>query len=149
MAKITIGFGVALVLLGVGAYLGTGMRSWTALIPAIAGVLLGFCGYMATYPECRKHAMHGAVLLAILGFGASVPGAVKMVQLATQGEKPLTPEEREAAGMKDDQIMLNSGKKMRPVAAQVQAGMAGVLLPYIVLCIKSFIDARRTGKPAG
>lgn len=144
MAKITIGFASALFLLGVGAYVATGMRSWTALIPAIAGGLLLVCGYVALNPAYRKHAMHGAVLVAILGFAGAVPGAVSMVQLALKGERPLTPEQRTAEGLRDDQILLENGRKIRPVAAQVQAGMAALLLPYVVLCIKSFIDARRS-----
>ena len=40
MVRLTFGFGIALILLGVGGYVGTGRQSWTALIPAIAGGLL-------------------------------------------------------------------------------------------------------------
>jgi hypothetical protein len=143
VVKVTIGFGVALVVLGVAAYLMTGLRSWTALIPAIAGGLLLACGLVARDPRYRKAAMHAAVVLALLGFAGAVPGAINMVRLASQGERILTSEQRAAEGLSDDQIILNSGKRIRPVASQVQAGMAGLLLPYIALCVKSFIDARR------
>ncbi|HRK32670.1 MAG TPA: hypothetical protein PLD59_16520 [Tepidisphaeraceae bacterium] len=143
MAKVTIGFSAALILLGVGAYLATGMRSFTALIPAFAGILLLVCGLVALKPALRKHAMHGAVLIAILGFAGSVPGVMNLIRLATQGTENLTAEQRVAMDVKDDQVMLTGGNKIRPVASQVQAGMAGLLFPYIVLCIKSFIDARR------
>ena len=48
MPKITVVVGLLLVLLGVGMYLGTGMESWTALIPAFFGVVLGLIILMST-----------------------------------------------------------------------------------------------------
>lgn len=150
MGKITLAFAGLLVVLGVGAYLATGMRSWTALIPAIAGALLGVCGLIAVQsPGARKHAMHAAVVLALLGFLGSVPGAVKVVQMAASGQRTMTADERAAAGLKDDQAMLNNGQVIRPVAAGVQAAMAALLLPYIVLAVKSFVDARRNRTATG
>lgn len=143
MQKITYGFAAALVVLGAGSYLMTGMRSATALIPAVAGILLAVCAAIAANPNLRKHAMHAAVLIAVLGLAGSVPGVIKLVQLASVGEKTLTAEQRVAAGLKDDQIMLKNEKSMRPVAAKVQAAMAGILAVYIGLCVKSFVDARR------
>jgi len=143
MAKVTIGFSAALIVLGVAAYVATGMRSFTALIPAFAGLLLLLCGVIALKPSLRMHAIHGAVLIAILGFAGSVPGVINLIKLTTEGTQTLTQEQRTEMNVKDDQVVLTSGKAIRPVASQVQAGMAGLLLPYIVLCVKSFIDARR------
>jgi hypothetical protein len=144
LGKVTLVFSGLLVVLGVAAYLLTGMRSWTALIPSIAGALIGVCGLIAeASPVARKHAMHGAIGLATLGFLASAPGIVKVAQIVIHGEKSLTADARSAAGLKDDQIMLNNDAKVRPVAAKVQAAMATLLLPYIGLGVKSFIDARR------
>jgi hypothetical protein len=148
MAKITIGFSIALIVLGVASYVATGMRSMTALIPAMAGLLLMICGMIALKPSMRMHAMHGAVLIAVLGFAGSVSGVVNLVRLTTEGAQALTAEQRAAMNVGDDQVVLASGKKIRPVASQVQAGMAGLLLPYIAICIKSFVDARRARKPA-
>ncbi len=67
MAKVTIGFGLALAVLGVGGYLGTGRVSLTALIPLALGALLVLCGALALRPALHKHAMHAAAVLALLG----------------------------------------------------------------------------------
>jgi len=143
LAKITIGFSAALIILGAAAYFATGMRSFTALIPSFAGALLLVCGLVALKPSLRMPAMHGAVLIAIIGFAGSVPGVINLIKLTTQGTQQLSQEQRLAMDVKDDQVLLAGGKKIRPVASQVQAGMAVLLLPYIGLCVKSFIDARR------
>lgn len=144
MGKVTLVFAGLLVLLGVGAYVLSGMKSVTALIPAFAGVILGACGALAVAkPGVRKHAMHAAVVVAALGLLAAAPGVPKVVQLLTSGVRTMTPEERTAAGLKDEQAMLNNGTILRPTAAKVQSAMAGVLLPYLVLSVKSFVDARR------
>ena len=149
MAKVTLGFAAALMVLGVAAYVLTGMRSWTALIPFIAGGLLLVCGLIGQNTARRKHAMHAAAAMAVIGFGGSVPGAINLVRLANQGEQTLTTEQKTAADVKDDEIVLKGGRKMRPVADQVKAGMAGLLLPYIAISVKSFIDARVRRKMRG
>lgn len=126
MAKITLVFAALLILLGVGAYFVTGMQSWTALIPAIAGALLLVCGLIAQDPAKRKHAMHAAVLLAVLGIAGGIPGVIKLIRWGTTGAEPA-----------------------RPAAAWVQGIMSALLLPYVVLCVKSFVDARRKGTMSG
>jgi uncharacterized membrane protein len=67
MANVTIGFGVALALLGVGGYLGTDRVSLTALIPLALGALLVLCGVLARRPSVHKHAMHAAAIVALAG----------------------------------------------------------------------------------
>jgi hypothetical protein len=124
MPALTMAFALVLIGLGVGVYFLTGRQSWTALIPAIAGVLLFVCGYLAQNTQRRKHAMHAAVLVAILGFAGAMPGVIKFVKWQTGGETPA-----------------------RPTAVKTQTAMAGVLLPYIVLCVRSFVDARRSRNP--
>ena len=47
MAKITITFGVLLILLGVIGYLAPGIHSLTALIPAVFGLVLVVLGFLA------------------------------------------------------------------------------------------------------
>lgn len=66
MAKITIGFGVALIVLGIIGFLPH--RAPTALIPTYIGAALAICGAIALKPEMRKHAMHAAVILGLIGF---------------------------------------------------------------------------------
>src|SRR5690606_16578052 len=65
MGAATIGFGLAMIALGVIAYFASGQESWTALIPAIFGVVLAICGGIAL-----KRPMPGviaAVVVAALG----------------------------------------------------------------------------------
>ena len=75
MPGITIIIGVILILIGVGGYgfgtveaakLGT-HASPTALIPSIIGLIIVVCGGIATSVKYRKHAMHAAVAIALIG----------------------------------------------------------------------------------
>ena len=77
VAKIAISFGVILMILGVGGYFATGMQSWTALIPAIFGVVFVILGFVASDPSKRKHAMHAAAALGVLGLLGAFPGVIK------------------------------------------------------------------------
>lgn len=123
MAKLTIVFGVLLVLLGVGAFVITGAEHKTALIPAYFGVVLAALGALAAAkPGIRMHVMHGAVLIGILGFAGSVPGAVKLLKWAG-GTEPA-----------------------RPAAVIAQTIMAVLMVAYVALCVKSFIAARKARK---
>jgi len=119
MAMLTILLGAALVLLGVGGYLLTGMVSWTALIPAIFGVPFLVLGLLAGKPTARKHAMHGAAGLSLLGLAGGVMGVPKLVTL------------------------LGGGEVARPAAAISQSIMALLCAVFLALCVKSFVDARR------
>lgn len=76
MPAITILIGMMLILVGVGGY-GWGMvdaarnggyASPTALIPSLFGLILIVLGGIATSPKYRKHAMHAAVGVALVGF---------------------------------------------------------------------------------
>lgn len=76
MPAITIIIGVILLLIGIGGYsFGVveaaktgGHASPTALIPSIIGLITIVCGGIATSVIYRKHAMHAAVAVALLGF---------------------------------------------------------------------------------
>lgn len=120
MANTAIGFGVALIVLGVVGYFGTGAESLTAMIPAAFGILLVIFGLVARNPNHRRHAMHGAALVALLGVLGSGRGLPKILPLL-------------------------SGEAVdRPNAVIAQAVMALLCLTFVALCIKSFIDARRS-----
>ena len=119
MAKTTILFGVMLILLGFFAYVLSGAVSVTALIPAFFGAPIAALGLFAMKPGARKHAMHAAAALGLLGFLGSVPGVIKLIQWATGTE----PE--------------------RPAAVITQAIMAVLCAAFVALCVRSFIDARR------
>lgn len=57
---------------GVGFYFGTGAKSVTALIPTFVGLPLLLLGLLAMKESVRRHAMHAASALALLGLLAAV-----------------------------------------------------------------------------
>lgn len=120
MASLTILFGVLMILLGVGGYFLTGRQSWTALIPAIVGVVFILLGAAARDARYRMHAMHAAAALALLGFVAMIPGGIVPLIKWAGGTEPA-----------------------RPAAVVSRCLLAGLLLVFLVLCVRSFIRARR------
>lgn len=118
MAGTTIAFGVVLIVLGVAGYLGSGAASVTALIPAIFGVVLAALGVLARNEAMRKHAMHGAVLIGLLGFLGSARGLMQLP------------------------AVLSGGDVARPTAVIAQSVMALLMLLFVGLCVRSFINAR-------
>jgi hypothetical protein len=122
MAKITVLFGVLLILLGVASYLLTGHKFPTSLIPVGFGILLVTFGSMAETPETRHRMlfMHIAVTVGLLGFLATAPALVSAVQLFKGKLFPY------------------------PAAIEEKAAMSLLLLIYVVLCVRSFIAARRS-----
>jgi hypothetical protein len=122
MAKITVLFGVLLILLGVASYLLTGHKFPTSLIPVAFGILLVTFGSMAETPETRRRMlfMHIAVTVGLLGFLATAPALLSAVQLFKGKLFPY------------------------PAAIEEKAAMSLLLLIYVVLCVRSFIAARRS-----
>ena len=118
MASTTIAFGVVLIVLGVAGYFGSGAVSVTALIPAIFGVVLAALGVVARNEAMRKHAMHGAVLVGLLGFLGSARGLLRLPAL------------------------MSGGEVARPAAVIAQSVMAILMLLFVALCVRSFINAR-------
>ena len=118
MAKVTLFFAGLLIALGLVGYIGTGSQHPTALIPAGFGLLLGIFGFLAISPNegRRKLFMHINVTLGLVGFLATVMGLVNFL----------------------------SGKLgERPEATQSKAAMSAICLVYVVLCVRSFIAARK------
>jgi hypothetical protein len=125
VANFAISFGVILMILGVGGYFATGMQSWTALIPALFGVVLLILGFVAREPSRRKHAMHAAAALGVLGFAGAFPGVIKAVK------------------------WMGGAEPARPAAVVSQVIMAVLMLVFVAMCVRSFIAARRTGSAGG
>lgn len=125
MAKVTLVFAALLIALGLAGFLDTGSQHPTALIPAGFGVLLGIFGLLAISPNegRRKLFMHVNVTIGLLGF---LGGAVEAVRGYAHAK---------AAGVEPDQIALAA-----------KSTMAGLLLIYVIFCVRSFIAARRSGK---
>jgi hypothetical protein len=119
LAVTTIGFGIALILLGLGGYFGTDRISLTALIPAAFGLPLVILGALARDEKRRKMAMHIAVTLGLLGFLGTMSGLGKVFW------------------------MLFGAPADRPDAEFAKSVMALLMAVYVAMCVKSFIDARR------
>lgn len=120
MPKLTINIGVLLIVLGIASYVLTGAASATALIPSFFGLAFIGLGALAKRSESmRKHSMHAALLLAILGLGGSFGGLLAMLGALT-GDSP-------------DNF----------AAAAGQSIMALICIFFLVTGIRSFIKARK------
>ena len=115
VGPITIICGVVLIALGGVGYGPT--QASTALIPAYFGLGLAVCGALALKDNLRKHAMHAAAMIGLVG---CLGGLVMAILALTKG----TIEER-------------------PLAFAMQIAMAVVCGVFVGLCVKSFIDVRR------
>jgi hypothetical protein len=124
MVKVTLVFSVLLFALGFAGYLGTGSSHSTALIPAWIGVALGFGGLLAIspYESRRKLFMHINVTIGLVGF---LGGAVEVVRTFVRGS------------IIDETAMAALTSKL---------ALTALLLIYLLLCVRSFIAARRSGK---
>lgn len=125
MTKLSINTGILLVILGFASYFLTGAASATALIPSFFGfgfIGLGLLGRKSD--SLRKHTMHGALLLAILGLGGSFGGLVNIIR-AIGGTMP-----------------------ERLEASVAQAVMAVICIIFLIAGIRSFVAARKSGETA-
>jgi hypothetical protein len=130
VGKITIGFGLVLIALGIGAVVLTFKP--TAAIPAGFGLVLTVVGYVAIQNEkARMHVMHAAVLVSLLGFllpavrvAMAIPGALS------------------------EGAFRHSNGDDATIAVAEQTVMALLCAAHVGLCVKSFIDARRSRRQA-
>ena len=118
MTTASIACGFLLILIGLAGYVHGVMNdkaSFTALIPAFIGAVMVFLGVLAGMKEgLRKHLMHAAVVVALLGFIATAGRLVsKMSELSASP------------------------------AVLAQASTAIVCLAFVILAIRSFGAARR------
>jgi hypothetical protein len=125
MAKVTITFAVLLIILGLVGFFYTGSIHPTALIPTWFGLALGVGGILAISPSesRRKLFMHINVTIGLIGLVGALIEALRGYGAAR------------SAGLAPDYIALTS-----------KLVMAGLLLIYVNMCIKSFIEARRARK---
>jgi hypothetical protein len=124
MAKMTMGFGVALVLLGALGFVLTGSAHPTALIPVYFGLALGVCGILASSenPKRRMLWMHIAVTLGLVG--VLIPGVKAITALV--------------------KAHANGTEVASRAAVHEQLLMALICMVFVVLCVRSFIAARRS-----
>ena len=115
----TLVLALALITVGLVAYLATGRQSVTALIPAFLGAPLLACALLARRETSRRWALGVASLLAVLGLGGTASGVIKTVKLA------------------------GGASIERPEAAVTQAVVAVACLVYLVVALRTFLRARR------
>jgi hypothetical protein len=122
VAKLTMIFAVVLIVLGVAVFFATGSHAPTALIPAYFGVLLGGLGLLANTDNSKRRMlfMHIAVTVGLIGF--VFPGARAAGDLLTK---------------------MRGGTVLRPIAMEEELAMAAICLVFVLLCVRSFITARR------
>jgi hypothetical protein len=137
LAKVTLVFAALLIVLGLVGFVGTGSEHYTALIPAGFGLILGIFGALAMSPDegRRKLFMHVNVTVALLGFLGGAFLAVKsgLQIMATVRESGLDFQDQELPR----DVWFAFGSK---------TALAVLLLIYVILCVRSFIAARRSGK---
>ena len=121
MAKLTIGFGILLILLGIIGFVGTGSAHPTALIPTGIGLLFVLFGFMATTEDSKKRMlwMHISVTVALLVFLGMIPAAIDTIRLSRGVEFP------------------------HPAAVVEKGALALFSLLYVLFCVRSFLAARR------
>lgn len=101
-----------------GDWLGVEKGAMTALIPAYFGAALIVLGLIALAGSgARKHAMHLAAMVGLLGF---IGGLFRPVMGLAKGTFDL-----------------------HQMPTRLQLAMAALCLVFVLLCIQSFINARR------
>jgi hypothetical protein len=113
MPKPTLVFAALLIALGLAAFAFSGSR--TALLPAyFGGALAVLAGLALAYSGARRHLMHAAMLVALLG--ALAPAAALAIRAA----------------------------QMSPLALSVNAGMLTLSAALLAMLVRSFVVARRS-----
>ena len=103
-------------------------KSWTAFIPGIIGIILIALVQAAEIkPNARKHIMHVAVLIGLVGF---IMLAFRMLPSAMS----------EMNWLKGEPYGIIQASSLKPT---VMLASAGLLLVFVILCVVSFITARK------
>jgi hypothetical protein len=103
-------------------------KSWTAFIPGIIGIILiALVQGAEMKPNAKKHIMHVAVLIGLLGFimlaFRMLPGAIS-----------------EMSWLKGETYGIIHASSLK---ATTMLASAGLLLVFVILCVVSFITARK------
>jgi hypothetical protein len=119
MPSVSIWIGRILIIIGIVGYaygFFGGSASITAMIPAFFGIVLMVLGHVAAAKQAlSKHLMHAAVLVALLGFLLPAGRVISKIREVTFS------------------------------AAYVsQISMALVCLLFVILAVRSFMNARRS-----
>lgn len=124
MTATTRALGAALIVVGVIAFVATGSEAPTALIPAVLGLLLLALGIAAGRESLHRHAIHAALVIALLGALGTLMNVVELPAL------------------------LSGGDVERPGAVIASTITFLLCAGYVVLGIRSFRDARKAREGA-
>lgn len=122
MPRLSIIFGLLLLLIGRVGYVAAETNSVTAMIPDLFGLGIIIMGVVAagTNEKVRMHAMHGAVTIALAGGAVAgyrgIPGAL---------------------------AYLNGARTRTCLEIGMQLAMTLACLLFVVLAVRSFVQARR------
>jgi hypothetical protein len=121
MAKLTIAFGILLILLGIVGFVSTGSAHPTPLIPSVLGLFFVLFGVMANTEDTKKRMlwMHISVTVALLAFLGTIPADIDVVRLS------------------------RGVYFAHPIAVEEKAALSLLCLIYVLFCVRSFISARR------
>lgn len=121
MARLTIALGIILILVAIAGFVSTGSSQPTALIPGAVGILFAIFGALANSEDAKKRMlwMHIAVTVALLMFLGTIPADISVFRLAHGADLP------------------------HPVAIIEKAAASLLCLLFVLLCVRSFIAARR------
>ena len=115
MARVTVIVGLVLVALGFYGYFTSDSHAPTALIPAGFGIVLLILGALAFKDKMRKHSMHVAAIIGLIGFLGTGVMAIKAAMSDNANQRAMT----------------------------MQILMSLICAIFVGLCVKSFIDARK------
>ena len=103
-------------------------KSWTAFIPGIIGIILiALVQGAEMKPNAKKHIMHVAVLIGLVGF---IMLAFRMLPSAIS----------EMSWLKGETYGIIHASSLK---ATTMLASAGLLLVFVILCVVSFITARK------
>ena len=121
MAWPTLICGALLVLIGIVGYGASDVQPppRTALIPAAFGAALLLCGSLAFNPKFRKHAMHVAAMIGLIG---AIGGFMPLIRQMTKPGADFDPTKKSA------------------IAGEL---MILVCVVFVGMCVNSFIQARK------
>ena len=117
MVRFTTALGIALVVLGLGAYVLTSAASVTALIPAFVGIPLLVCAAVARAETRRRAALVVALAVAVLGALGSSMNAIRIGEAI-------------------------AGTAQRPSAVWVSTIMFVLLVAYVVVGVRALLRSR-------
>lgn len=121
MVKTSFIFSALFILIGLVAWIATGMEQVTALIPAFFGILVFILALVSNLKEnLRRHLMHAAMALVLLGLLGSMGGLLRLIGFVFTG-----------------------AELARPAAVYAQSAFALASIGYLYTGIRSFIEARK------